>query len=1196
MLCIDMSSNSSKHLPLLYNPFLNSLFNNANHSRPLLKHTIQELAEGHNDYTILVPPAHVLNVCYDPSSENSSTSTPLKDLCFYSEEFVRSHIIKTSSSYSTTIAPVTRIQLIIYNTLNGKQILVKNGMVFTGKGFKRSLKLRILHVGYFNSFCDYLPKGAKYMLLYVEDTLIGSYDRNRRLFPANCPPETPLPAAKQDVLVESVTFEELLRSFPLLSSVVSDKFYRLFHHNNHQFRVLRTHTRKKLANIKHEFQVMLDEAFKIVLDSVKTDAPESERTYDLFTHIMSLYPGLDLNRIVHEYVELHLYDKLWSQIAFQFNCPNDDKDIVDKVAITILTTERYNSLSCLSLNELEISVDKPWHVNFLHHRVANAIDEFSRLGDLAIVNLAAKSQIIIDTVNLLTNTDLIPGPDILRAAPNADDVLIDADTLIGLLIMVVVHSKVPNLEAHLYYIKNFSSVNIDEDGYFSYILSNIDAVIYHLSAYDHEELHLSALIQSSKRNFSLWSAIQLQDMDVLIEILDEAEKDVGLDCFLPRNHALCSRNIHGESCLMMAIKTGNSRLFNKLLYYSPSWFTVDDILFDKNTTTQQTLLMVALREECTEITSELVLLILNNATNEEQTVYFNLTDNTGRSVGHYLFHNYHLIDDIGHLIDWELKDLNSHTPLFSMCRCYDHGEYNMLIEKCFECIYKKYGNNAVDFDKHIDKSGNTLLHVIMKGLDKSRLLKTDNLVNVNQVNSKLITPIAQYIKFNRLQNLQDILKDARLDFRFEDPKYFYNVFDYLGFLANKALASNATLKEMEKTVYNHFNDNCFPAENPGQLLALNAKFDASHSDWIITFAHFNDGKYTLRAHHLNSVRRYLQVHKLQYPLSVFPDGRVFWTNHPGEKAVVPFFAKYRINRTIEDLNILFASMNFYEKEQRNEFYHRFLEKPVEDEKLIFEVMKDISDEQERARNDLGEVILTAAQILDIEVFLNFSLNDLVKYQSLMGRLNKLIAVGGVKTSDIRSVHGRAVRYSWDAKILPSGGPEVDLSESRLQESGYSTLLGATMHLETAVMELTRNIGRVLERLQTWRQLYAIIREYNVELRRFEEHHPNGTAEPEADDASVFLTLFSLGNMIESKKARYRKLVQLKSEDVKRIMRLNAEIKHDHEHIASEMSHFLRFRAQMVTYGIKQSVHHTLRALLGRQLELATVLKSVGSRA
>ena len=68
--------------------------------------------------------------------------------------------------------------------------------------------------------------------------------------------------------------------------------------------------------------------------------------------------------------------------------------------------------------------------------------------------------------------------------------------------------------------------------------------------------------------------------------------------------------------------------------------------------------MCALIEETDyKIIDDLVDIILNNATLEEQTMYFNMTDISGRSVGHYLFHNYKLISKIGHLIDWEKRTI-----------------------------------------------------------------------------------------------------------------------------------------------------------------------------------------------------------------------------------------------------------------------------------------------------------------------------------------------------------------------------------------------------------------------------------------------------------------------------------------------------------------------------------------------------------
>ena len=176
--------------------------------------------------------------------------------------------------------------------------------------------------------------------------------------------------------------------------------------------------------------------------------------------------------------------------------------------------------------------------------------------------------------------------------------------------------------------------------------------------------------------------------------------------------------------------------------------------------------MCALIEESNyEIMDDLVDIILDNATPEEQYMYFNQTDLSGRSVGHYLFHNYKLIAKIGHLIDWELKDNNFHTPLFSLCRCYDHAEYIDIIAAGFDCVYQKYGEDGIDFDRHVDKSGNTLLHVLLKGIPETRILSNKhNLINVNQLNLRCLSPLMLYVKYNRLENLKYLLEDSRLDF------------------------------------------------------------------------------------------------------------------------------------------------------------------------------------------------------------------------------------------------------------------------------------------------------------------------------------------------------------------------------------------------------------------------------------------------
>lgn len=1217
-----------KHLPLLYNPFLNCIFNNPHHLKNPFRQTVQELSEKHNDYTILVPPAHILHELFDPSTEKSSTKTRLLDLCYHNEDFIRSHIIKTNTSYPS-IAP-SKSLLAIYVTMNGKQILIKNGMIFTGKGFKRSLRLKILDINYFNSFCDYFPKGSKFMILYIEDSLFGSFDPNATLFTQ--PKETGTTQMESTTIKEQqfndITFEKLLRSFPLLSNAVSDKFYKLFHHNNYQFRLLRTNTRKKLSSIKFEFQSMLDEAFRIVLDSVKIDTPDSEQTYHLINYILKLYPGLDLNKLVHEYVELNLYDKLWAQLIFQFDIIDDDKQNSDSDAIKILTKEKYDQLAYISLNQLDIPTDKPWHINELHNRIYKGIKEFSKLSDASILNLAGKTQILKTTVNILTNNanHQVELESLTEKATN-DEITVNADILIGMLIMVIVHAKVDNLEAHLYYIKHFNSVDYTNDGYFCYILSNFDAVIYHLSSSMNDEPQYTGLLESSELNHKFWSLIDSGDNDRLLVLLDEVLQEFG-ESKLPNSHFLNSRNVQGESCLMMAIKANNSDAFNSIINYNYQWFSIDDILFDKNTTTNQNLLIAALTEESYNIITQLVDLILQNATLEEQILYFNSQDKSGRSVGHYFHHFPDLIDQIGLLIDWELKDLNSHTPLFSLCRCYDHPNYATLLEKGFDCVYKKYSKKSIDFDKHIDKMGNTLLHIILKDLSKTKLLAYEtNLINVNQLNYKNMTPLNLYVKYNRLENLEEILKDDRLDFKYEDSTNFYSVFDFLGSLTVKS-SCDKTFKEIEKLIYNYYFINYCPTTDIEKIAVLNARFDTSKKDWVLFYTK-SDKIPAVNAEALDRLRKFIYMFKLDNNNSFFPDTETFWLNFPHEKSVVPIFTKFRINRIIEHVNMFMISLTMHPTLAMAKYSEKFF---VENRgKLTLELINDIKNRQESDKRKYSDLVLGIGQINEIDFFLEFSLTDLQNFQTIIARFNKLVAIGDIKQSDIRIVTDRMLNGLSSSHILPA-----DVSREftftltnhyKSQDSSYSEILSFTSWLELFTIELTKNIRHLLLKLEDWKELHKNIKELNIELNKYEEDLParyakaasadsitesdtaannsrhiapnstNGNLqahqlEAEAEEITDTLSsFFSFGNIIENKKARYKKLLLMKAEEIKKIMKLNAELKFDHETIAAEISNFLKFKSNFINLCIKRYVKSTICLSKVRNYELSKLLNS-----
>lgn len=1107
------------NLPLLYNPLLNCIFNNPNHSRAPYKQIIHELASRHTDFTIIVPPSSLLHNSYDPESLKSSSKIALHDLAYHNEEFIRSHIVKTGSNSHAFLAPVAKVQLAIYNTICGKQILVKNGMIFTGKGFRRSLRAKITDIGYFYSFCDYFPSGSKFMLIYIDNSLYGSSDHPEPALEASPKAQQAKIKRPDQVPTESITFERLLRNFPLLSKSVSDPFYQLFHHNNYQFRVLRTNTHKKLSVIKLEFDNMLEEAYQIILNSVKSDSPDGEQTNNLLHQILRSYPELDLNKLVHEYVEINLYDKLWAQLIFQFSA---NAGLADPDATKIFTAEKYDELSCLSLNQLDIPVDEPWLLNDLLLRVYNAIIELSKLADATIIELSSKLKIISNTISILTEN-------------SNSSLMIDADTLIGLLIMVVVHSKIDFIEAHLYYIKNFMYGTISDDGYLSFIISSFDAVFFHLSHPD--EPQYADMKESSQKNFEFWSLIRSHKVDEITALLEETDKLYGDK--LPHNHFLKARNINGESALMLAIRSKNYDTFLLLLSRNPNWFSIEDILFDRNTTTSQNLLMVSLMEE-TKIITKILIEILGSCTLEEQIAYINSTDYSGRSVGHYLFHDYELINEVGHLVNWELKDHNSYTPLFNICRCYDHYAYYDLIKTAFSAVMLPNFN----FKKHTDKYGNSILHILLKGIDQSGLLKADKNINVNCTNSKCLTPLTVYVKYGRIENLISLLQDKRLEFMFEDKKNFFNIFDYVAFSSRKQGDNDrGNLEEITSFIYSHYFKHFIPLKCT--TVAFNAKFDTTKKDWIVYF-HGNQNIIL----GLDLIKQLHHSFKLKNPHSLIPDVEKVWLNYPANGSVAPIFAKFRMNRLLENLNIFLVCLSMHPNFDTAP--HETLGLSSSGNSLSLDQMKEVIGKQE----SLSKV--TPHQLAEIETFLSLLKENLLGTLSTTIKFNKLMTVMNIKMGDLNTIREDSLYL---AKMLCDMTPLIK-TNYHTPDYGYRTMFQYFIWVELTLIEIIRNVNKVLGRITDWRQCHDRVLLLAGELRKYEDkRHELGT--DEHSNSSWF------GNIIENKRTRYKKLVLLHSEETKKLGLLSNEIKISHEDIAAEMSHYLMFRSKLIPFAIKQ---------------------------
>ncbi|KAF2739859.1 hypothetical protein EJ04DRAFT_456343 [Polyplosphaeria fusca] len=225
----------------------------------------------------------------------------------------------------------------------------------------------------------------------------------------------------------------------------------------------------------------------------------------------------------------------------------------------------------------------------------------------------------------------------------------------------------------------------------------------------------------------------------------------------------------GESVLMMAIESGQDKALQYLLSLEEfySWQVVSEDCNNDGTT----LLSAAVQLAHTKTTDLLLDYVLENCPDEEKVrEYFARQDSKGRCMAHYLFNQPQLIERIGHLLPWRLKDKNGQTPVFALCRSYDHDEYRHMVDKALLAATQAQGDEQpLHLDDHIDNKGNSLLHIITDPQMAIKLLyRCDS--DVNAPNDKQFTPLMVASKYGRTDLVRVLFQDQRVDLSVKDVR------------------------------------------------------------------------------------------------------------------------------------------------------------------------------------------------------------------------------------------------------------------------------------------------------------------------------------------------------------------------------------------------------------------------------------------
>jgi hypothetical protein len=217
----------------------------------------------------------------------------------------------------------------------------------------------------------------------------------------------------------------------------------------------------------------------------------------------------------------------------------------------------------------------------------------------------------------------------------------------------------------------------------------------------------------------------------------------------------------GNSILMMAVEArqpGSLRYMLSLSEYYPATKVLED-----TTSEGTTLLSAAIQLAHTELIDIILDFVFESVDHHALVSYLAKADKRGRTAAHYLFNAPQLMSRLDNMLPWRKKDKIGQTPLFALCRSYDHPDYNNMVSEALIHAKDAQGDDLpLRLDDHTDNKGNTLLHIVNDPVISYRILQHCD-SDPNAVNDKKLTPLMLASKYGRIDMVRIFFSDPRVD-------------------------------------------------------------------------------------------------------------------------------------------------------------------------------------------------------------------------------------------------------------------------------------------------------------------------------------------------------------------------------------------------------------------------------------------------
>lgn len=224
----------------------------------------------------------------------------------------------------------------------------------------------------------------------------------------------------------------------------------------------------------------------------------------------------------------------------------------------------------------------------------------------------------------------------------------------------------------------------------------------------------------------------------------------------------------GHSVPMMAVE-GRQPEALKYLLSLEEYYPLEDILEDTNSD-GTTLLSAAVQLAHTELVDIILDYLFRTADQHTIASYLSKSDIHGRTVAHYLFSAPTLMSRLGNLLPWRQRDKHGQTPLFALCRSYDHPDYRSMVNEALTVARKAQGDGKpLRLDDHVDSKGNTLLHIVSDPQITLRILQECD-CDPNATNDKKFTPLMMASKYGRVDQVGVLFSDPRVDIHVKESR------------------------------------------------------------------------------------------------------------------------------------------------------------------------------------------------------------------------------------------------------------------------------------------------------------------------------------------------------------------------------------------------------------------------------------------